>query len=176
MKQLFQTYKSTLIFISRFLILYFSLAFIYNYYLGLYSGQTDPLTIWVGESVSYIYKFLDVNVQTTPLLHESGLKLIINNQYVARIVEGCTAISVIILFIAFIVSLGTSFKTSLIYAFIGSILIFVFNILRIVFLGYVLYAMPQYQMLAHQIIFPVLIYGLVIILWLIFIIKYYGKA
>jgi exosortase family protein XrtF len=143
----------------------------YNVYLSQYTGQTDVLTIWVGKMVTKIYHWLGLNVQTLPLTEESGLKLIINGNYVARIVEGCTAISVIILFVAFVISFGQNFKKSLLFAAIGSLLIFVFNLLRIVFLGYLLYAYPQYQDMAHRIVFPAMIYGFVVILWLVFIKK-----
>ena len=173
MASLLQTYKSSLIFIGRFLLVYILLVFCYDLYQSFYINRTDPLTIWVGKTVTAFYHLLTINAQTVPLAHESGLKLIIDGRYVARIVEGCTAASIIILFVSFILSIGKSLKTALIYAITGSIFIFLFNVLRIVLLGYILYVAPQYQTLAHQILFPVLIYGFVVILWLIFIQKYY---
>ena len=144
---------------------------IYNVYLSQYDGQTDALTVWVGKFVTDIYNWFGLNVQTLPLTDESGLKLIINGNYVARIVEGCTAISVIILFVAFVISFGQNFKKSLVFAIIGSLLIFIFNLFRIVFLGYLVYAYPQFQDVAHRIVFPALIYGFVVLLWLVFIKK-----
>jgi len=147
---------------------------IYNFYLSFFQQQTDLLTLWVGQMVSGIYNIIGLDVHTTPLETEPGLKLIVQGQYIARIVEGCTAISVIIMFMAFVLSFGQNFQKTLLFALIGSILIFVFNLIRIIFLGYLFYAFPQYQDVAHRIIFPALIYGFVVFLWLIFIKKYYA--
>jgi len=172
LKNILKTYRPTFYFIGKFILTYLVMVIIYNVYLSQYAGQTDVLTVWVGKFVTDIYHWLGLNVQTLPLTGESGLKLIINGNYVARIVEGCTAISVIILFVAFVISFGQDFKKSLLFAAIGSLLIFVFNLLRIVFLGYLLYAYPQFQDVAHRIIFPAMIYGFVVFLWLVFIKKY----
>jgi len=166
-----KTYYPTLKFILKFILIYSILVFIYNFYLSFFAYKTDYLTLWVGKIVSEIYKSIGMNVQSIPLATEPGLKLIVHGQYVARIVEGCTAMSVIIMFVAFVISFGQHIKKTLIFALTGSIAIFVFNLFRIVLLGYLLYAFPQYQDVAHRIIFPALIYGFVVVLWLIFIKK-----
>ncbi len=172
MTGLYKTYRPTIIFIFKFLLIYLLLVVLYNMYLRQYAGDTDPVTRWVGQVVTKIYHYLGLQVQTVPIGHEPGLKLLINGQYVARIIEGCTAASVIILFGAFVISFGQSLKKSLVFAVVGSLLIFGFNLLRIVFLGYLLFAWPQYQELAHRVIFPAIIYGFVVWLWLIFVKKY----
>jgi exosortase family protein XrtF len=172
LNKILQSYKPTIYFIIKFISIYLVLVLIYNYYLSFYQGTTDPLTLLIGKWVTQIYHWLGLQVSTIPLEHESGLKLIINNNYVARIVEGCTAASVIIMFAAFVLSFTNNIKQSLKFVIFGSLSIFIFNILRIVFLGYLLYAYPQYQDVAHRIIFPALIYGYVVFLWLLFIKKY----
>jgi len=169
---IYKTYYPTLKFIFKFVLTYIILVAIYNYYLSFFQHQTDYLTLWVGKIVSGIYKLFGMDVQSIPIKTEPGLKLIVHGQYVARIVEGCTAMSVIIMFVAFVISFGQHVKRTLIFALAGSIAIFVFNLLRIVLLGYLLYAFPQYQDVAHRIIFPALIYGFVVFLWIIFIKKY----
>ena len=167
-----KTYYPTLKFIFKFILIYIILVAVYNYYLSFFQHQTDYLTLWVGKIVSKIYSIIGINVQSIPIETEPGLKLIVHGQYVARIVEGCTAMSVIVMFVAFIVSFGQHIKKTLIFALAGSVVIFIFNLLRIVLLGYLLYAFPQYQDVAHRIVFPALIYGFVVFLWIIFIKKY----
>ena len=169
---LLKTYYPTLKFIGKFILIYVLLVSVYNFYLPQDSNQTDVLTLWVGKLVSGIYAAFGLDVQTLPLAGEAGLKLIVKGHYVARIVEGCTAMSIIIMFAALVLSLGRNLQKTLLFTFIGSLLIFVFNLLRIVFLGYLLYALPQYQDTAHRLIFPALIYGFVVLLWFVFIKKY----
>ncbi len=169
---LLKTYRPLLIFTAKFAAVYIILSGLYMAYLSQYKQQTDPLTRFVGKNVDGMFNILGIHASTPPIPHEQGVKLIINGTYVARIVEGCTAASVIIMFIAFIIAFGHNPKKSLLFALTGSLLIFLFNILRIVFLGYLLYAFPKYQDIAHRIIFPALIYGFVVILWIIFIKKF----
>ena len=170
-KSLFQTYKTTLYFILKFVGIYLLLVLLYNLYLSQFQGTTDSFTIFTGKMVSKLFGLIGMDAQTLPLEIESGLKLMINGNYVARIIEGCTAMSVIIMFVAFIISFGNRLKQSLIFALAGALLIYVFNLFRIVFLGVILYRLPQYQDVAHRIVFPAMIYGFVVLLWLIFIKK-----
>ena len=44
------------------------------------------------------------------------MKLIINNKYLARVIEGCNSISIIILFVSFIVAFSGPLKTTFFYA------------------------------------------------------------
>jgi exosortase family protein XrtF len=173
---LYQQYKPTIVFIAKFAFIYLVLAGLYALYIGSFAGKTDSLTRFVGKSVSAVYRFLGTEAQTIPLENESGLKLVLNGNYLARIVEGCTAASVIIMFIAFVISFGNKMKQSLAFAIVGSVLIFAFNIIRIVFLGYILHVAPQYQDISHRVLFPAMIYGFVILLWIVFIKKWNPDA
>ena len=167
-----KTYKPVLLFIAKFAGIYALLSWIYWQYLSFYPAQTDPLSIAVGKIAGKVFQFLGIHAYTEPIAGEHGLKLIINGAYVARIVEGCTAVSVIIMFAAFIFAFGQSWQRNWRFALLGSLALFVFNIFRIVFLGYLLYRFPAYEEMAHRIVFPALIYGFLVLLWIIFVKKY----
>jgi len=170
-ESIYKQYKPSLIFILKFAGIYLLLSILYNFYLSSQIGHTDSLSLLVGKALNATYHLFAINAQLIPLDNEAGLKLIINGQYLARIVEGCTAMSVIIMFISFVISFGNSFYKAFKFALIGSVLIFIFNILRILILSYILYYFPKYQDIAHRVLFPALIYGFVVFLWFIFIKK-----
>jgi len=172
MSSIVQTYRPTLIFIGKFVLTYTLMVGLYNWYLSQFHHTTDFLTGLVGKSVDFLYKLFGINSQSLPLDNEPGLKLIIEGEYIARIVEGCTAISVIIMFVAFIISFGNNLKKALLFCLLGGLSIFIFNLFRIVILGYMLYIFPQYQDVAHRIIFPAMIYAYVVLLWIVFIKKF----
>lgn len=86
----------------------------------------------------------------------------------SRMVEGCNAVSVIILFIAFIFAFYRGFNT-FIFVFAGVIFLYIINILRIVGINVVLLEYPSYGKAAHDYIFPAIIYGSVVLLWIIWI-------
>jgi exosortase family protein XrtF len=96
----------------------------------------------------------------------------VNDKYVVRIVEGCTSVSIIILFLAFIVAFSGSVKATILYGVSGVLLIYLTTIFRIVFISLGVYHYPQYEGLLHRIIFPGLIYGMVFLLWVIWVKKY----
>lgn len=100
---------------------------------------------------------------------EKGVLLTIENEYTVSIVEGCNSISVIILFVAFIIAFAEKFKKTFLFLFAGAVLIYVINILRIAILVVALYKYPEYENILHSIVFPGIIYSMVFILWMIWV-------
>ncbi len=109
------------------------------------------------------------NAQVLPHPTEPSMKLIINDFYLARVIEGCNSISVIILFLSFIVAFASKFKTTFFYILSGSVLIYSVNLLRIVLLTIGLYHYPNQKDIFHTVIFPAIIYGLVFLLWIFWV-------
>jgi exosortase family protein XrtF len=97
------------------------------------------------------------------------LKLNVEGVYLAQIIEGCNALSVIILFIAFVVAFAAGFKKTIMFLLAGSVLIYGINILRIVILSIALYEYPQYEEILHGVVFPAIIYGIVFLLWVLWV-------
>jgi len=105
----------------------------------------------------------------TPDLLEKSMLLIIDNSYSVSIVEGCNSISVIILFMAFVIAFAENFKKTVLFLLAGSVLIYIVNLLRIAVLVVALYKYPQYENVLHSVVFPGIIYSLVFILWMIWV-------
>jgi exosortase family protein XrtF len=108
---------------------------------------------------------------------QNSIKLFVENKFVARVVEGCNAFSVIILFIAFVFAFKGTFKKTLLFIFIGSVLIYALNVIRIAVIAIALFHYPQHEHLLHGVVFPLLIYGIVFLLWVVWVNKYsiYGQ-
>lgn len=83
-------------------------------------------------------------------------------------VEGCNAISVMILFMAFVFAFYKGLKT-FIYALAGIVMLYIMNLLRIVGLNIVMSDYEEYGKMFHDFIFPAVIYGTVVVLWLVWI-------
>ena len=103
------------------------------------------------------------------------MKLIINNKFVARVIEGCNSISIIILFISFIIAFAGKWKTTLFYALAGSVLIYAANLFRVVVLSVGLYHYPWRREILHAVIFPLIIYGMVFLLWMFWVNRFATK-
>ena len=100
------------------------------------------------------------------------MKLIYKNKYISRIIEVCNALSVIILFIAFVIAFSGKLKNTIVFIILGSVLIYVLNVSRIVILSMAMFRFPEYQDFLHGVVFPLLIYSIVFILWIIWVNKY----
>ena len=92
----------------------------------------------------------------------------------ARVIEGCNAVSVMILFAAFVFAFSTQWKKTLLFILFGIVLIHVLNVIRIALLSFALYYYPQYEEILHGTIFPLFIYGVVFVLWILWVTKFSG--
>ncbi|WP_445954795.1 exosortase family protein XrtF [Yeosuana sp.] len=172
MKALIIKYKSVLKFILTFLVVYISLSICYKFYLD-YSKDSkyypDYITNLVARQSVDLIDFMGYNAKIIPHPDEASMKLIINDKYLARIIEGCNSISVIILFVSFIMAFSGKPKTTFMYLLAGSVLIYTANLLRIVILSIGLYHYPWRKEILHTVIFPGIIYGMVFLLWVVWV-------
>lgn len=171
----FQQYKPFLLFLGKFFLSYLVLTFLYQGYLSSFG---DDIMDGITSNVAFLtQKFANVfGIAMSTKLDYLQYQIIYNGKYLARIIEGCNAISVIILFIAFIVAFSGKLKLTLLYILGGSLLIYVLNIFRIIFLTVLVYHFPNQEHLLHGVLFPLVIYGIVFLLWVIWVNKFSGYA
>lgn len=175
MKNLLLQYKPFLFFLGKFIVSYLILTFIYQTYLNRFdskNAEVDSFTKSVAEQSATVLSWFDSQSYTMPHLKEPTVKLFYKAKYISRIIEGCNALSVIILFISFVIAFTGKFKKTILFILFGTILIHFLNIGRIVLLCVALYNFPQYEHLLHGVIFPLTIYGIVFLLWVIWVNKF----
>ena len=136
------------------------------------------MTNLVAQQSDAILQGFGYDVQVEPHPNEPSMKVIVNGKYVARVIEGCNGISVIILFLSFIIAFAGKLKMTFFYIFAGSILIYAVNLLRIVILTIGLYNYPWRRDILHTVIFPMIIYGMVFLLWMFWVNRFskYNKV
>ncbi len=172
MKALINKYKSVIKFIITFILVYVSLSVCYKFYLDFSKDSKyypDYVTNLVARQSKELIDLMGYKAEVLPHPDEPSMKLIINNKYLARITEGCNSVSVIILFVSFIMAFSGKPKTTFIYMLSGSVLIYSVNLIRIVFFSISLYHYPWRKDILHMVIFPAIIYGMVFLLWIIWV-------
>ncbi len=175
MKNLLLQYKPFLLFLGKFIFSYLILTFIYQTYLNHFdvkNVEVDTFTKMVAKQSAAVLSLVDSKSYTMPHQTEPTVKLFYKGKYISRIIEGCNALSVIILFISFVIAFTGKFKKTILFILFGSILIHILNIGRIALLCVALYHFPQYEHLLHGVVFPLVIYGVVFLLWVIWVNKY----
>ena len=152
-------------------------AFVYKMYLGQYDvekNEVDYFTEFVAhQTKQFMLVFTDA-AQFIKHTEEPSLKILYKEKFVARVIEGCNAVSVMILFAAFVFAFSTQWKKTVLYILFGIVLIHVLNVIRIALLSFALYYYPKYEELLHGTIFPLFIYGVVFILWILWVTKFSG--
>lgn len=155
-------------------------------FLGTYSLLSALYMLYVSSSKdgSYFPDFIThlVSAQTEAVLAALGykptlqvdpqlpmLRVLLYGKYVGNINEGCNALSIMILFVSFIVAFAQKFKKTALFILGGLVLIYATNIIRIVILSIALYNYPESSDFLHDIVFPGIIYGMVFILWLFWV-------
>jgi exosortase family protein XrtF len=175
LKNLLLQYKPFLFFLGKFIASYMILTIVYQTYLNRFdaaNAEVDSFTQLVADQSATVLSWFDSKSYTMPHLKEPSVKIIYKGKYISRIIEGCNAISVIILFISFVIAFTGKLKNTILFIVFGSILIHILNIGRIALLCIGLYHFPQFEHLMHSVIFPLVIYGVVFLLWVIWVNKY----
>ena len=172
MKALFVKYKSVIKFILTFLLVYIGLSVVYKIYLNASINSQyypDYVTNLVAYQSEALLNTIGYDAKVIKHPDEPSMKLLFEGKYIARIIEGCNAISVIILFMAFVIAFSGKLKTTILFLLSGSVLIYVVNLVRIVILAYGLYHYPWRSEILHSVIFPAIIYGIVFLLWMLWV-------
>ncbi len=134
--------------------------------------EVDHITQIVANQSKTTLSIFDDNSYIMPNLKEASVKLYYHDKWVARIIEGCNAVSVIILFISFIIAFSGRLKHTLVFISIGVLIVHFFNVLRIALLCMAIFHFPKYENVLHSVIFPLFIYGIVFLLWVIWVNKF----
>jgi exosortase family protein XrtF len=157
-------------------VTYLVLSFIYQSYLNRFeskNNQVDDFTDLVDSQTKKVVSIIDDKAYTLPNSNEPSIKLYYKNKWVSRVIEGCNALSIIILFISFVIAFSGKIKPTLLFILFGVLIIHVFNVLRIALLSMAVYHFPESQDFLHSVVFPLFIYGIVFLLWIIWVGKYY---
>ena len=169
--------KPITIFLVKFFSSYVIMVGLYSYYLSKTQEKEtlftcSPITNHVANQTVKVIEFFGFKADVTQHKEELSLKMLVNGNYVSRVIEGCNSVSVIILFLAFLIAFSGNVKATIIFGFIGSILIYITNIFRIAILSLGILKYPKQQEILHNLVFPAIIYGMVFLLWVIWVNKF----
>lgn len=173
MKKYLILYRPFLIFLTKFFLTYLFLTLVYQAYLSSYDvNSVDFITRFVAYNTEQLLRFFQVDFLVLDTPKKALILLEYNQLVVAKMIEGCNSVSVIILFVSFIVAFSGKLKPTLFYVLGGSIFIYALNVIRIGLLCSALYWLPQHKTILHDVVFPLFIYGIVFVLWVVWVNKF----
>lgn len=170
MKKYLVQFKPFLIFVGIFFMTYIVLTILYKYYLNSYEApDLDGITKMVSSSTDWLLQLFNYDVRVVKYPQKPWTKVFLNGVYLADIIEGCNAVSVMILFVSFVAAFSGKLKETTLFIVLGVLSIYVLNVVRIAFLTVLLFYFPKQNHLLHGVVFPLIIYGYVFILWIFWI-------
>ena len=173
MKKYLIQFKPFLIFIGTFFAAYIVFTLIYKLYLNSFeTNDTDGITSFVGRNVEQLMQLFNCDIKIQKSLSHPWEEVWYNKRYIIRIIEGCNAVSIMILFAAFVIAFSGKFKTTVLFILFGILFIHILNVLRIAILAVSLFYFPESEHILHGVLFPLVIYGVVFILWIIWVNKF----
>jgi exosortase family protein XrtF len=164
-----------LLFLGKFLLIYLLLTFVYESYLNQFDArkfEVDGFTQLVAQHTKNAMLFFNFDGNIAPNTKEPAVNLFYNQRHMARIIEGCNGLSVVILFISFVFAFSGKIKTTVLYIIGGILIIYILNVARIALLSILLYSFPEQEHILHGVLFPLFIYGVVFLLWIIWVNKF----
>jgi exosortase family protein XrtF len=168
LKRYFIQYQPFLLFLGKFFLSYILLTAMYRLYLArVDDNMLDGITINVAQLTQQLGNLFGIGIATQSDYMHYGI--IYKDKIVARIIEGCNGISVIILFISFVIAFSGKWKQTVFFILGGSAILYILNIFRIILLSVLIYHFPNQEAILHGVVFPLIIYGIVFILWVIWV-------
>ena len=164
-------FKEILWVLLRFLGIWLLLFLLYQWYLNQFSGNIDGFTKIISDQSAFLLNFTGYETVTKDFPSHETVQFYINGKVATRMVEGCNAVSVMIMFLAFVFAFYKGVKTFY-FAFAGIVLLYILNLFRIYVLNVIVVDFPALTKSAHDYFFPAIIYGGVVFLWLIWINKF----
>lgn len=179
LKNIFNQHSHFFTFLLKFVLFYVVFIFVYKLYLSQYNlqnNEVDGITKAVAYQTKQLILCFGSDIEIVKNENEPSIKMIYHGKYVARIIEGCNAISVMVLFAAFVFAFSAEWKKTGLYILFGVALLYILNVIRIALLSYSLYYYPEYEEFLHGTVFPLFIYGVVFVLWVLWVTKFSGHA
>jgi len=176
---LLQKNRPFFVFLLKFGISYLLLSALYWFYLQQFDAETfepDGITYVVAKQAKDLAVMLGEDATIERHDKEASYRFLVNGNRAARVVEGCNAVSVMILFAAFVTAFSSTFKRTFLFIIAGLAVIYFLNIVRVALLSLGYYYYPEYRGLLHDIVFPLFIYGVVFLLWILWVQKFSGNA
>ncbi|MCF8427597.1 MAG: exosortase family protein XrtF [Bacteroidia bacterium] len=141
-------------FIFKFIGLYALLQVIYIFYLWRFEPTIDPVSLWIAEALTTLFS----NSSLLVMPEFAKVQFLLNGKAIINIKEACNGISVVIVFISFVLAYGKLQKKHWVYISLGTIFLAIANLFRIYALVQIKVNFPDQFAFFHEYIFPIILY------------------
>jgi len=158
-------FRPALLFLGKFLAIYFIGNILYGIFIESYGTKADPVTVSVTMQTCNIIHQTVADCRYETNLSRPTVDLSTNGRTMLAIFEGCNGINVMIVFVAFVIAFGGPAKKQLWFIPTGISVIHVCNLIRLTLLYSTALYNKQYFYYFHKYFFTAALYLVVFILW-----------
>lgn len=169
---LLKEFKPTLLFLGKFVAVYFSGNILYGIWIESLGNYPDAITIVVTDQSRDLLNLFFDNVTSVISLSQPIVSLLIDSQVVVSVFEGCNGVNVVIVFLSFLLAYGGTLKKLFLFSIAGVVGIHIMNLIRIMLLFFIAYSHPSYLYFTHKYLFTGIIYSFTFALWYLWVTKY----
>lgn len=102
---------------------------------------------------------------------EDGNKILLNGNGAVSIARQCNGLELLVLYLGFIICLPTNMKRMLVFAVVGTIVIYILNVMRTALLAAMYDQSHSLTDFAHHYVFKIVIYAVVFVGWVLYMKK-----
>ena len=172
---LLKEFKPALIFLGKFLALYFVGNILYGLYVESYDQQPDGITGVVTAQTSWLLNVIGYETHYGNVPGAPKIALSEAGEVVLNVYEGCNGINVMIVFISFLFAFGGPGKALSIFLPAGLLIIHLFNLLRIALLFVLAINDSRQFYYYHKYFFTAILYVVVFTLWALWVVRFNEK-
>jgi len=162
---LFSENKQAILFLVKFISLYFILNTVYGLYVESYSPAADPITHLVSMHSQQVLSWLQGDIQLKASELSKSIAVQKGGNTVINVYEGCNSVNVMIVFLAFTFAFSVQWYRYWKFILMGLLILYITNILRVIALFWVALYFPNSLYFFHKFFFTGVIYAVVFLLW-----------
>lgn len=166
---LLREFRPALMFLAKFVVLYFAGNTLYGLYVESYDNTPDGITRLVTSQTSSVLNAVGYDTSFYDVAGEPKIALVNATDVVLYVFEGCNGVNVIIVFAAFLFAFGGRLRRFLIFLPLGVFIIHLFNLLRVSLLFYLAQTNSTQFYYYHKYLFTATLYVVVFGLWYLWV-------
>lgn len=169
MKALYHQFRPIINFLLIFLLTFFAFTALYDVYLKGFNEKVDMMSSVVGHQGAQALRALGFEAFARDVHFEQSTHVGIDGFARVKVIEGCNGLSVMILFLAFILGFPGSWKQKVWFIPAGLLVIHLFNIARVAILCWAVYSYGETGYPIYKEMFTASIYVLVLAMWYLWV-------
>ncbi len=172
---LVKEFKPTILFLAKFVCFYVVGSLLYGWYITFYEPGVDPVTEIVTRQSAWIIKVAGWEAEALDYPGKATTYIRWQGRGIVSVYEGCNSINVLVVFLSFMLAFGPVNRTMIWFSTLSIGIIYLVNLLRIIFLFFVVIYLEDYSYFFHKYLFTAFIYIIVLSLWVVWVIRYARK-